>query len=415
MDSRYEHPMVRQLWTARTQYEIWMQIEQHAAAAQARRGLIPAEAAEVIGRLTPDLLDNPAEFASIAQYEAQTRHDVAAFVKWMRHRVGEPHGRWIHHGLTSSDVVDTALAVRMERLWRGTAQAELLRPESPLRALMREHMRTPVVGYTHGQPAEPTTLGHRAGVWWDMVRRCRVRLFRAWDDLLVAKLSGPVGTYWHNPPEVEAEVADAFGLRPAGLWCSQIVPRDRLAAFASAAADYVAALGKVATDFRLMAHRFEVYEHRSDRQVGSSSMPHKRNPITAEQVCGMARLARGYALALSAVDLWEERDISHSCVERVALPDLLHVLLHSAEAATRLLGQARWDVAAMRSRLCTAGRSLYTSWRMLRAVEDGYTRDEAVQVAVGWADGGSDPQPPDPIDVIRNHPYEFRGRYYDAR
>lgn len=408
MDIRYQDQRITDLWSTETSYKLWVRIEREVAVAQGTTGVIPRDSSIAIwNAVVPNEITSES-VAAIAEIEKETRHDVAAFLRWYegRPRMGE-HGRYVHFGLTSSDLVDTAMGIRFARSlrWAQEAASDTLRATS---RIMAEHATTPALGYTHGQPAEPTTLGIRANQWLDMLARAQLRVETAWRSMQVGKLSGPVGTYAHNSPELEWTVLDRLGLYlPGGV--SQVVPRDRLAAWASATSGIVQVCAKIATDFRLMAHRGEVREGWPEGRIGSSAMPHKKNPVTAEQICGMARLARGYASMLEPVDLWDERDISHSSVERVAIPDLMHVVLHTLQATTALLTDAVWDQTAMMGTMgWLTRRQSYTAWRALRAIGAGATRDEAREIAQEWANtatviGDAGPRPT-PLDMVRRHP-----------
>lgn len=408
MDPRYQDEHVLNLWSTTTRHQHWLTIGRTVVDVQARvLGTIPRDAAERILNDGPGVDEHWPRVRSenILDLEQVTRHDVAAFLQWWRSKLGDD-ARWVHFGLTSSDLVDTAAGLRFvgirDRIWQATE--DLL---EALGVLVRRHGRTPVLGHTHGQPAEPTSLGIRADGWFRMVSRCVGRLWMFWNGLEVAKLSGPVGTYAHNGPDLEQWVASQLGLRPAGPGHTQVVARDALAAWATATAQLVGAIGKLAVDFRLMAHRGEVSEGWPDGRVGSSAMPHKVNPVTAEKIGGMVRLAHGYASMLQPVDLWDERDISHSSVERVAVPDLLHTLLHALNSAVDLLTHAQWDTGRMRRNLADAGKLPYTAWYALEAARDGLGPEAARAEAVKWAtmrDDGQLTLAPGPHHLLRHHP-----------
>lgn len=408
MDTRYAHPTVSALWSPVGTYRIWLEIEQAIASAQAKHGVIPQGAADAINHWheLPGARLVGTDAATIARYELETRHDVAAFLMWFRKEIREDAARWVHFGLTSSDVVDTALGLRFHRLHDpvGAAVDDLWKL---IEQLGRTHANTPTLAYTHGQPAEPTSLGARIWQWQSMLGRSGARLQDVMIEMELCKVSGPVGTYAHNPPDVERTAAERLGLEPAGLGCSQVIPRDRLAAWASAAAGVVAVCAKIAVDCRLAAHRGELVEVKQDGQVGSSAMPHKSNPITAEKISGLARLAAGYASMLQPVDLWDERDISHSSVERVAVPDLFHVLLHALASTRRMLAVAHWDTERMAGRLEGAGRLPYTAWRTLGMVRHGLaSREQAERGALEWASHPEHlPATPSPAELLANLPW----------
>jgi adenylosuccinate lyase len=299
----------------------------------------------------PGRIIDDAAVVAIREIENRTKHDVAAFLEWLRTPYGNV-GRFLHYGLTSSDVVDTAQGMRF-----GDMRHHMLESLGKLLAELNAwaEVDTPILGYTHGQVAEPMTMKARAWHWLTTLATPAADLSRHANRTAVCKLSGPVGTYAHNPPEVERQVAAKLQLRPHGPGASQIASRAPLAAWANSAALLVGACAKIATDLRLMDLLGETHKKNASGQVGSSSMAHKKNPISAEQVGGMARMARGYAAMLQPLDVWLERDISHSCVERVAVPDLWHVVMHSIAATTRLLANVTLDEWEINSNFQRAG------------------------------------------------------------
>jgi adenylosuccinate lyase len=339
MDDRYRDSHVTALWSRQWTYNAWWQVERAVARAQIEQcGKDPdkqerAEQTKPLLAVHPDF-DDPWTLTGLAAYEAEDRHDVAAFVRFMRDWYGEPHGRWIHYGLTSSDIVDTAQGMRFRslgpRAWRLACNLR----QAVDRWVKSEQM---VVGRTHGEPAEPISMGMRASHWNALLSPALERLQGAIGEMQVAKTSGPVGNYAHNGPWVESKVAIELGLVSCGQGASQIAPRDRLAHWATDAAQVVSACAKIAMDIRLMLLLGEGKLVHPAGQVGSSSMAHKTNPIRAEQITGMQRLAAAYAASLQPLDLWLERDISNSCVERVAVPDLWHVLFHVERETVKLL------------------------------------------------------------------------------
>lgn len=332
MMPRYSHPLVTELWSPLWTYNTWLEIERHVLRAQRKRGTFDHPGSLQLLRRLELLSVAPADVEQIAQIEARTKHDVAAFLEWVRLGVPEGTGQYLHYGLTSSDLVDTAQAIRFREL-----QPVLRDAISGLNYTIDRWVNTaiPVLGRTHGEAAEPTSMQARANHWLATLHAPTVHLLAT--SRRHMKLSGPVGTFAHNPPEMEAMVADALKLPPQGVGSSQIVPRSGLALWAAAAASFAASCAKIATDVRLMCLMNEVYWPQSEGQVGSSAMAHKNNPIVAEQVCGLAQVAQGYATMLQPLSLWLERDISHSCVERIAVPDLWHVLLQTIAQTTKML------------------------------------------------------------------------------
>jgi adenylosuccinate lyase len=315
MIPRYSNPEMAAVWSEQNKMATWLQVELAVCEAWADLGVVPAEALREIrekAQLDHDSMD---------ALMREIHHDVVAFVRTVADSVGEA-GRWIHFGLTSSDVIDTALAVQtlqaVDLLDRGLQRLETATAELAVR-----HKYTPMIGRSHGVHAEPTTFGHRLCVWVDQTRRNRQRLAAARREMAVGKLSGSVGTHANVPAELEELVCARLGLEPDPA-STQIVQRDRHAYFISTLAVIAATLEQQALQVRLFQQTElgEAAEPFGSRQQGSSSMPHKRNPELAERVCGLARLIRGYAVpALDDVALWHERDISHSSVERVIFPD----------------------------------------------------------------------------------------------
>lgn len=379
MDSRYQHPQVAALWSTAWTYDAWWRIEQ--AVTRARLNLmLPESAADrmaaatlIANEVQPDFTD-PEAIALVNEAEVITKHDVAAFLAFVREWWGEPHARWIHFGMTSSDLVDTAQGLRFKHMLPSLVPSltELLaQTESWLNSGMV------IAGRTHGQPAEPTALKVRAAHWVALLNPAVSTLISDTERMRIAKISGPVGTYARIQPEIEVGVASELGLTPLQFGGSQIAPRGPLARWANSVAELVYACGKIAMDVRLMTMVGEMRSFQSSGQVGSSSMAHKNNPIRAEQINGMQRLAAGYAAMLQPLDLWLERDISHSSVERVAVPDLWHVLMHTVEQTTRLLDETTLDPERISQNLMDSANALYTHQVTLAGIEDGMPYEEA--------------------------------------
>lgn len=378
MDTRYSHPEITRLWSPEWTYQTWLLVERNTLAAQLNTPGHPltreTEAAGLLAQLdSSQFLWTSRAVDEIRRVEARTKHDVVAFLEWFRPQMGEK-GKWLHWGLTSSDVVDTTQGIRFENV-RATYLLELRGLTAELDRLAAD--RSPLLARTHGQVAEPTQLFVRVNHWranllyWANLLQLSVRA------VATCKLSGPVGTYTHNSPEVEARVAESFGLTPVGGGASQIAPRASLAAWASHAAGVVEACGKIALDVRLMKLTGEAFSSNLDGQVGSSAMPHKKNPIREEQIGGMVRLARGYAQALQPLDGWLERDIAHSSVERVAVPDLWHVLLHTIKATRSFLATLDVDSKAVAKQYDEAGVAPLTSTLTLNALPTSESNQDA--------------------------------------
>jgi adenylosuccinate lyase len=354
--------------------EAWLAVELAATAAWAAEGVVPGEAAEACRARAAFTVE------AVEQRERITNHDVAAFVDVVAESIG-PEGRWIHYGLTSSDVLDTALALQIAEagliLVRGAAA---YRDALIDRAL--EHRDTLCVGRTHGIHAEPTTFGLRlAGFAFEADRNLK-RLSHALEEAAVGKLSGAVGTYASVPPGVEARVMEGLGLRREDA-STQVVPRDRHAAVVAAIAIAGAGLERFATEVRNL-QRTEVRELEepfASGQKGSSAMPHKRNPILSERVTGLARVLRGFAqTATENVALWHERDISHSGAERVVLPDAFALLDYMHHLSTRIAAGMTVQAGRMRENLEMTRGALFSQRALTALVESGMARDDAYRL-----------------------------------
>jgi adenylosuccinate lyase len=379
MIERYTLPRMAAIWSLEHRYGLWLKVELAVCEALAGRGLIPEQDWQIIRKRAC------VDVERIADLEKVTNHEVVAFVRSVAEKVG-PAGRHIHHGLTSSDVMDTALALQLVEA--GVSLRERL--EGLRRAVGRKALAykdLPVVGRTHGVHAEPMTFGLKLGLWWEELGRHQDRLERAVGEVGAGKLSGAVGTYAHMPPDIEEEVCAKLGLTAAPI-SSQIVPRDRHAQFLCALALIASSLDKFALEIRSL-QRTEVGEAEEPfrtGQTGSSAMPHKRNPIMCERVSGLARVVRANALVgLENVALWHERDISHSSAERVALPDstsALDYLLHIFERV--VTDMAVYPEAMQRNLYATRGL-VFSESVLLALVEAGMERHEAYRKVQGAA------------------------------
>ena len=374
MIARYTRPAMGALWTAEHKFQTWLQVELAVAAAQAKRGEIPAREFGIIRRRAR------CTAARIREIEAEVRHDVIAFLTNVAEEVG-PAARYVHQGLTSSDVVDTALAVNLVR-----ALDLLLAGVEKVRAVVarvaRRHAFTPMIGRSHGIHAEPTTFGLKMLLMHDEFGRALTRLQTAQEAVRVGKLSGAVGTHAHVSAQVEAAVCRQLGLRPAAV-STQILQRDRHADLVSALALVGASVERWAQEFRHLQRTEvrEVEEYFGRGQKGSSAMPHKRNPIVAEQLCGLARVLRGYAVtALENVALWHERDISHSSAERIILPDATILLDYMLAKLAALVGGLKVDPRRMRANLDLTHGLIHSQQALLALVAQGMTREEAYRL-----------------------------------
>ena len=376
MIPRYTSPEMAALWSAETKFATWLEIELLAAEAQAALGLIPPEAAR--------RLRERARVTSVARIEEleerETRHDVGAFLRVVGETVGADAG-YLHRGLGSSDVVDTALSVLMVRA-ADIIGGSLSRLHRALAALAVAHRFTLMAGRTHGVHAEPTTFGLKAALWHAEVGRGLDRVRRAREVIAVGKISGEVGTFAHTPPEVEAYVCARLGLAPAPI-SSQIIQRDRHAEYLSELAVVAGTLEKIATEIRTLQRTEvrEVEEPFHQGQAGSSAMPHKRNPIISERVAGLARVVRGNALAaLENIALWGERDITHSSVERVIVPDTTALLDYMARKMCGVIEGLRVFPAQMRQNLERTGGLVFSHRVLLALLARGLPRTEAYRI-----------------------------------
>jgi adenylosuccinate lyase len=388
MIERYTRPEMGALWTEAARYRSWLRVELAVCEVLAERGAIPATALETIRRRAGF------DPARVAEIEREVRHDVIAFLTNVAEHVG-PDARFVHYGMTSSDVIDTALALQLR------AAADLLlagcdRAIAALRARALEHRHTPMVGRTHGVHAEPTTFGLKLLVLHEALRRGRARLARAADEVAVGKISGAVGTFAHLEPAVEEAVCARLGIgfEPAS---TQVVQRDRHAAFVAALALVASVLDQGAVEFRHLARTEvrEVEEEFGAAQKGSSAMPHKRNPWRFENVSGLARVVRGYATAaLENIALWHERDISNSSVERVILPDACSALDFMLDRFAGLVASLRVHPERMRENLESSRGLVFSGTLLLALAEKGLAREEAYRLVQRhametWEKGGA--------------------------
>jgi len=377
MIPRYATPSMTAVWSDEARWSAALQVELAVLDAQAATGEVPADAVAVIRAKAK------VNVARINELERTTDHDVVAFVNQLAESVG-PEGRWIHHGLTSSDVVDTALALQMRDAAAliDTGLAALLK--TVIRRA-REERDTIMIGRTHGMHAEPTTMGAKMANWAFEVARARERIALAAAEAATGKISGPVGTYSQIAPEIEQIALAALGLRTDQA-STQIVQRDRHAAFVAAIAIAGGTLERIATEIRHL-QRSEVDEMREpfrSGQAGSSAMPQKRNPIKSERIAGLARLLRGYAAAaMENQPLWHERDISHSSAERILLPDATSLLAFMVESLNGVIDGAEIRRDRMQQNL-DDGFGLHAASRLLTAlVQSGMQRDSAYQLVQG--------------------------------
>jgi adenylosuccinate lyase len=372
---RYSRPAMKRIWSDESRLARWLEVELAALEGWAQVGAVPREAVEEVrARAVPPTA------ARVAELERETQHDVAAFVDAVAADLGEG-GRWFHYGLTSSDVLDTATALQV----REAGVLVLAGIDRCIEAVVRraeEHREAPMAGRTHGVHAEPITFGAKLAGWAFELDRGRERLLHALETMRVGKLAGAVGTYGGGDPEVERIACERLGLSPEPI-ATQVVPRDRHAELLSTLALCAASLERFATEIRHLARTEvgEVQEPFGRGQKGSSAMPHKRNPVVAERICGLARVVRAAAVVgLENVALWHERDISHSSAERIVLPDSFLALDYMLDRFAWLVDGLVVDADRMRANL-DASRGLVFSQRVLSAlVAAGHDRDEAYRL-----------------------------------
>ncbi|MDK2882548.1 MAG: adenylosuccinate lyase [Bacillota bacterium] len=388
MIERYTYPEMARIWTEENKMQKWLEVEILACEAMAELGEIPKEAAAAIRERAGF------DVARVREIEQVTRHDVAAFVECVAERVGEA-GKYVHRGLTSSDVLDTGLALQMKE-----AGELLIKDVERLLAVLKEkalqHKYTVMIGRTHGVHAEPTTWGLKLLLWASEMERARDRLAHALATISVGKISGAVGTYANVDPRVESYVCERLGLRPAKV-STQILQRDRHAEYLTALALVGSSLEKFATEIRSLQRTeiLEVEESFHKGQKGSSAMPHKRNPVNCERIAGLARLLRANAqAAMENVSLWHERDISHSSVERVIIPDSCLVLDFMLRQFTAIMENLIVYPEHMRANLERTGGLIYSQRVLLALVDKGVSRSDAYawvqeQAMATWQEGGS--------------------------
>jgi adenylosuccinate lyase len=374
MIQRYSRPEMARVWSSEAKYDAWLRVELAVCEVYARRGLIPADALGRIkarARISAERID---------EIEATTRHDVIAFLTNLEESLGAD-SRYVHMGMTSSDVLDTALALQLQQASE-LLLAGLDRFRGAVRTLAITHKDTLCVGRTHGIHAEPMTFGLKAAVWYTEAGRNLERLRRAREAVRAGKISGAVGTFAHIEPEVEEEVCRLLRLEAAPV-STQILQRDRHAEFCATLAIVAASLEKVALEIRSLQRTEiqEVEEPFAEGQKGSSAMPHKRNPVSCEQVCGLARVVRSNSLAaLENVALWHERDISHSSVERVILPDSTLLVDYMLHQMTRIVEGLQVDAGRMKDNMDRSFGLMFSQRVLLRLTATGLPRQPAYEM-----------------------------------
>ena len=371
MIPRYTRPDMGRIWSDENRFRTWLAVEVAATETLAEEGIVPKDAARAI-RERADF-----NVTRIAEIEAEVRHDVIAFTTAVAEIVG-PHARWFHYGLTSNDVVDTSQAILIQQASVIIA-ADLEKLSAVLERRAWEFKDTPMIGRTHGIHAEPITFGFKLANWYSETQRNIARFRIATEDMRVGKFSGAVGTFAHLSPELEESMCERLGLKAAAI-SSQVIQRDRHAAYLATLAVIACTLDKIATELRHLQRTEvrEVEEFFSEKQKGSSAMPHKRNPVTLEQISGLARVVRSNAqAAFENVALWHERDISHSSVERIIIPDSTTLVDYMLHKTTNVLETMFVYPERMKSNLESTHGLVFSGQLLLDLVEHGMSREEA--------------------------------------
>jgi adenylosuccinate lyase len=392
MIARYTRPEIGAIWSDHSKYQYWLKVELAASEALAELGYVPPDAAQTLRSLAAF------DVSRIQEIEREVRHDVIAFttsVAEILRAKGAPEvSRWLHYGLTSNDVVDTAQALQIKDASK-LIDAALEELGSALKNLAFKHKYSPQIGRTHGMHAEPITFGLKVANWWDELERQRKRFADAAEEIRVGKVSGAVGTFGHISPDAEEKICARLGLKPAPI-SSQVLSRDLHAHYLATLAGITSSLEKIALEIRHLQRTEirEVEEPFAAGQKGSSAMPHKRNPVISEQICGLARVVRANAqAAFEDIPLWHERDISHSSVERIILPDSTILVDYLLAKSTWLISGLRVNTDRMRSNLEQTRGLIFSGQLLLDLAAAGILREEAYtliqQHAIeAWEKGG---------------------------
>jgi adenylosuccinate lyase len=381
---RYTRAAMGRIWTEESKYNCWLEVESAASTVLAEDGVIPAEAARAIAEKASFTVDR------IHEIEAEVKHDVIAFTTTVAESLKaqglDAESRWLHYGLTSNDIVDTAQALQVKAA-SGLIRTDLLAFMTVLKRRALEFKHTPTIGRTHGIHAEPTTFGLKMLNWYAEMERNLARFDAAAEDMRVGKLSGAVGTFGHLKPEHEERICARLGLKPAPV-ATQVIQRDRHAAYISTLAIIGCTLDKIALEVRHLQRTEvrEAQEYFSEKQKGSSAMPHKKNPITSEQICGLARVLRGNAQAgFEDVALWHERDISHSSVERIIFPDSTILVDYLLAKTANLIDRLLVYPERMKKNLESTGGLIFSGQLLLDLAEAGMMREDAYRLVQSHA------------------------------
>ena len=379
MIARYTRAAMGRIWTEENKYQMWLEVELTTSEALAGFGIVPKEAAKALRERARVNVER------ISEIEAEVKHDVIAFTTAVAESVGA-ESRWLHYGLTSNDVVDTAQALQMKSA-SAILREDILGLMKVLKRRAIEFKHTPTIGRTHGIHAEPTTFGLKLLNWYAEMQRNLERFDAAAEQMRIGKLSGAVGTFGHLKPEHEEKICERLGLKPAPV-ATQVIQRDRHAQYISTLAILTATLDKIAVEVRHLQRTEvrEAQEYFSEKQKGSSAMPHKKNPITSEQISGLARVVRANAqAAYENVALWHERDISHSSVERVILPDSTILADYLLAKTTDLIDRLLVYPARMLKNLDSTGGLIFSGQLLLDLSEAGMMREDAYRLVQGYA------------------------------
>jgi len=381
---RYTRPNMGRIWTEENKYRCWLQVESAASTVLAEDGVIPVEAAKAIAEKAS------CSVARIQEIEAEVKHDVIAFTtavaESLKSQGLDGQSRWLHYGLTSNDVVDTAQALQVKEA-SALIRSGLVEMLAVLKRRAIEFKNTPTIGRTHGIHAEPTTFGLKLLNWYAEMERNLIRFDAAAEDMRVGKLSGAVGTFGHLKPEHEERICERLGLKPAPV-ATQVIQRDRHAAYISTLAIIGSTLDKIAVEIRHLQRTEvrEAQEYFSENQKGSSAMPHKKNPITSEQISGLARVLRGNTqAAFEDIALWHERDISHSSVERIIFPDSTILVDYLLAKTTDLLARLLVYPERMKRNLESTGGLIFSGQLLLDLAEAGMLREDAYRLVQAHA------------------------------
>lgn len=387
MIDRYSRPKMKEIWSDENRFKKWLEVEIAVLEAQAELEEIEQEVVDEVKQKASFTVEE------IRKAEEETHHEMVAFINVIQSKISDEAKRWFHFGLTSSDIMDTALALQLREA-SDIIAADLKAVMNTIKNMAHKYRYTPIMGRTHGMHAEPTTFGLKVAVWYDEFNRHKKRFKEAMDQVLVGKISGAVGNFATIDPEVEEKVLKKLKLKPEKA-ATQIVHRDRHAFYIATLALIASTIEKIATEIRSLQRTeiAEVEEPFAAKQKGSSAMPHKRNPVKSEQLCGLARLVRSYVIpAMENIVLWHERDISHSSVERVILPDATTLIDYMLDRLNYILSGLRVNTDKMMENIMLTRGHIFSQRLMHRLIRAGLPRETAYLLVQGramasWAKG----------------------------